>query len=157
MTSTQIVNVHGSGADAATWVASVKFSQAPSQQSMTSLLVYMTEKQYSYGSFSLDPCLYLIVIHCVRKATNGSCKTMLNRLFKNARIEAEVGQLAALNQYHLELFGLQHIPTSTEPEPEAPPDLAEEEQEELAELYDKARCKKDLDDISTAYFAKRDP
>lgn len=152
-----IKQVPGNNPEVATWVADVSFQEAPGSNNMAALLVHISGKPYHFGIFEVGGGKFLIVIHCKEsRTTNANCKITLSRLFKNAKLDAQIHQLAALNGYHLELFGLCPLPSATEANPTSQDDLSTEEQEELGEMYATATSRKDLDEIAAQYFAKRD-
>jgi hypothetical protein len=157
MTVPLIKKASGNTPEVATWVAEVSFQEAPGSNNMAALLVHISSKPYHFGTFDMGGGKFMVVIHSKEsRTTNANCKITLSRMFKNAKIEAEIHQLAALNGYHLELFGLCPVPAAPDTKAAPDNDLSPKEQEELGEMYSTATSRQDLDEIASHYFAKRD-
>ena len=151
-----IKEVQPNGTDAVTWVCEVQFKEDLSQTMTRDLMAHLACKPYRFGVAVVEAHKYMMVIHGLKGSTsNSNCKLMLSRAFKNASVDAEISNFAALNGYHLELFGLCHT-YKENVEPEEPNELNPDEQEELSGLYDNANSKEELGQICQGYFAKRD-
>ena len=125
----RIVVVNGGGSDASTWVVEVCFTQVPDLTHVNQLLAFMGDRQLQFGIAKVDTNRFLMVCTSHTSVVSSSCKTTLTRICRNAGIQVQIGQIVALNQYHLELFGISPPPTYNEEEPEE--GLNEDDQAEL--------------------------
>ena len=148
----RIVVVNGGGSDASTWVVEVCFTQVPDLTHVNQLLAFMGDRQLQFGIAQVDTNRFLMVCTSHTSVVSSSCKTTLTRICRNAGIQVQIGQIVALNQYHLELFGISPPPTYNEEEPEE--GLNEDDQAELGESYGEANTKAEIDRIWTEYSKK---
>ena len=119
----------GAGSEASTWVVEVQFTQVPDLTNVNQLLGLMADKQFHFGIAQIDINRFLMVCTSYTSCVSSSCKTTLTRIFRTASLQAQIGQIVALNQYHLELFGISPPPTYAEEDPEE--ELNDKEQDEL--------------------------
>ena len=159
MASPNLVDVEGTGIYAKTWVAEITFNEPLTDIHKANILTHIGEKPFTFGVYHHTGPKYLVVIRCTNESgsmTNCNCKTMLLTLFKRAHVEVMVGQLAAFNGYHAELFGFKSVPHLVQEPKSTVVETTDLEEEEIGELTTGANNMTDFSRICTDYFAKRE-